>query len=75
VKCLKLEPEGEKPRCPTPNIEIDPSVFLLNDKEKAISATEMGVLGSETGVLRPLTPRSVLIAGEIKIDILPNTCD
>jgi hypothetical protein len=68
VKCLEVKLEGEKLRCPTANVEIDPSVILLNDKEKAISATE-------AGILRPLTPRSVLIAGDINIDILPTTCD
>lgn len=64
VKCLTLNLE-EKPRCLTATAEMNPSVKI----------GKIPILTPETGILRPLTPRSVLIAGEITIDILPNTCD
>jgi hypothetical protein len=65
VKCLTLDLEEKPLRCGSQNVETDPSVKM----------TEMADLTSGTGILRPLTPRSVLIAGEININILPNTCD
>lgn len=71
VKCLTLDLE-EQPRCPTTAAETAPSVKRA---ETNVLMLEKDALTFEKGILRPLTPRSVLIAGAIDIDILPNTCE
>jgi hypothetical protein len=63
IKCLTVErEEGAKPNCP-------PSV---NDGQTGVSRHEKE---EKTVVLRPLTPRSIFVAGNITITLLADTCD
>ena len=64
VKCLTVDLAEAKRDCPSNVTEGDPSV----------KTAEIDVFDNLDGITRPLTPRSILVAGEISIELLPDTC-